>query len=322
MRKTLVMAMLACTPLFCFAQPNKVQSAAKSLRKFVRGRPYAWDAGIQLGASNYLGDMGGKDLSRRDFVSDMKLSQTHFAGGGYARYKFNQFFALKTSVNYLSISGADSLSANAARNARNLSFRNRMAEANVQGQYVFYEVNDVGGGYQHKNFFRAYVGLGIGALYHNPQAYYQGEWNNLRPLTTEGQDRPYRRVVLVAPASAGFHFTLNRNYRIGWEVCWRTAFTDYLDDVSRTYADESELPNPLAVALANRTDEKNNLTPDFAMNFTPGNKRGDANHNDSYLSTSIEMGYVFRGHSAIKSGGTKGPSKFGGPRSKVRHIIF
>jgi hypothetical protein len=48
---------------------------------------YKWDFGGSLGASNYLGDIGGKEQTRRDFVADLKFSQTHFAADGFARYK-------------------------------------------------------------------------------------------------------------------------------------------------------------------------------------------------------------------------------------------
>ena len=273
---------------------------------------------MQHGAANYLGEMGGKELTRRDFVSDMKLTQTRYTGGAFARYKFNQYFALKGSANYIRLSGADSLSTNAPRNARNLSFRNDMIELNAQGQFVFYEVTDLGRSYMHKDFFRAYLGLGLGAVYHNPKTLYNGEWVALRPLTTEGQDKPYTKVTMVIPAAAGFHFTLNKHYRVGWEVCWRTAFSDYLDDVSTNYASPSQLPNATAIALANRTDEKPNLTTQFTNNFEPGNKRGDSEHNDSYLSSSIEMSYVITGRSAWGRGVAKRPGSRGNGPSKIR----
>jgi len=52
---------------------------------------YKWDYGVKVGASNYLGDIGGKYLPRRDFVVDMHLISTRFAAGAYGRYKFNSW---------------------------------------------------------------------------------------------------------------------------------------------------------------------------------------------------------------------------------------
>jgi hypothetical protein len=291
-------------------------SAALLSSPFVLNAQYFWETGINVGAANYLGDIGGNELTRRDFVADMKLQKTNINLGGFVRYKISRLFSAQANVSWLRISGDDKLSANPARNARNLNFRNDVIEAAVQGQFYFYEVNDLGHTYRHKDAFRAYVGLGAGVIYHNPKAAYNGEMVALRPLTTEG--KKYTKVTAVIPASAGFYFVLNKNYRIGWNVTWRTAFSDYLDDVSTTYADNSQLPSSLAIELANRTDELN-ITPAFAENFTPGNKRGDSRHNDSYISTSIDMSYAFRGSSANKKRYTwigdriARPDKYNGP---------
>ena len=34
---------------------------------------YNWDIGVHVGGANYLGEMGGKEQTRRDFIWDMKL---------------------------------------------------------------------------------------------------------------------------------------------------------------------------------------------------------------------------------------------------------
>ncbi len=287
---------------------------------------YYWDAGFSIGAANYLGDMGGNALTRRDFVSDMKLSETRTSAGAFVRYKINPSFSVKANVSWARISGDDKLSSNPARNARNLSFRNDLVEATAMGQFFFYEINDLGRTHRHKDNFRAYVGLGAGAVYHNPKTTWNGEWVALRPLTTEG--RRYTTVAAVIPASAGFYFTFNKQYRIGWDLTWRTTFTDYLDDVSTRYAEPSALPSALAIELANRTDELTGVEPAFAENFTPGNKRGDSRHNDSYLTTSVEFSYAFRGHSSVGKPRYPWihdkPDKYNGPskrRGTLYHVI-
>ncbi len=273
----LVAAALLSTPFFLNAQ-------------------YFWETGINLGASNYLGDIGGNELTRRDFVADMKMEKSNVNVGGFVRYKVNRKLSAQANIAWLRIAGDDKLSANPARNTRNLNFRNDIIEATVQGQFFFYEVNDLGHTYRHKDAFRAYVGLGAGAVYHNPKTNYNGEMVALRPLTTEG--KKYTMITAVIPASAGFYFVINKNYHIGWNITWRTTFSDYLDDVSTMYVDDSQLPSSLAIELANRTDELE-VTPAFGENFTPGNKRGDSKHNDSYVSTSIDMSYAFKGRSAF-----------------------
>lgn len=297
--------------LFCFSP-------------FIGKAQYFWDYGLSLGAANYLGDMGGNELTRRDFVSDMKLTQTNITAGGFVRYRVHPLLSVKAAVNWARLSGDDKLSSNPARNARNLNFRNDLVEATAQAQFIFYEINDLGHTHRHKDKFHAYLGLGLGAAYHNPKASYMGEWVPLRKLETEG--KKYSLVTAVVPASAGFYFTFNKQYRIGWDLTWRTTFTDYIDDVSTRYADPADLNSPLAIELANRTDELSSIPPAFAENFTPGNKRGDSKHNDSYLSSTVDFSYVMRGHSTRYHPRYPwihdGPSKYDGPSHKKRHVLI
>lgn len=246
----------------------------------------------------------------------LNFSKTRQAASAFARYKFAQSFSVKAGINYQALRGADSLSSNPGRYWRNLSFRSHTWEASAVCQYNFYEVNDLGHTYRYKDNFRAYVGLGVGALYHNPKALYEGEWVALRPLMTE--NHKYSKVTLTIPAEIGFYFTVNKHYRIGWNLSWRTTFTDYLDDVSTVYVDPATLSSPLAVALYDRTDHDAanaygaaNGNPGFGNNFGGSstyfdsegnqhfNKRGDPSHRDSFITSNVEFSYVIRGKSSL-----------------------
>lgn len=267
---------------------------------------YKWEVGANIGAANYLGEIGGKEKTRRDFIFDMKLSQTKTAIGGFVRYKLSQEFFLRGSVGWYRISGADRFSTNPGRVGRNLSFRNDIIETSVTGQYVFYDIADLGRTFRYRNDFKAYVFTGIAGVYHNPKAEYNGKWVALQPLHTEGQSivadapQPYGKFIFAVPAGAGFFFTINKRYRIGWEFNWRTTFTDYLDDVSTLYVDPALFNSVTAAELSNRNDEliyeEESLLPP-SENYVPGQKRGDPKHNDSYLSTTINLSYTIKGQS-------------------------
>ncbi|HET6226729.1 MAG TPA: DUF6089 family protein [Bacteroidia bacterium] len=258
---------------------------------------YANDFGIHLGASNYLGEIGGKEGPRRNFVSDMKLNKTQFAFGGFARHKVLPILYGKVGLNWLRIEGADRYSKNPGRVGRNLSFRNDIIEAELQAQIFFYDIQDLGKTYKYQNDFKMYAFGGVGCFYSNPKAYYNGKWVALQPLQTEG--KKYSRINASIPLGLGLCFTLSKRHRIGWEFEWRTTFTDYLDDISGVYADPADLNSDLAVALANRRGELGGDQPGVPepKNYIPGQKRGDATHNDSYLSTSFYYSYVMRGRS-------------------------
>lgn len=260
---------------------------------------YLWDFGAHVGASNYLGEMGGKEKTRRNFVSDIKLSKTEFAVGGFARYKFTPLISAKLGLNWLRIEGADYLSSNPGRVGRNLSFQNNIIELELTGQVFFYEVPDLGRTYRYRNDFKMYAFAGITGFYHNPRAHYNGEWVSLQPLQTEG--KRYSRINAAVPVGIGLFFTIEKRHRIGWEFSWRTTFTDYLDDVSTVYADPAALTSGEAIALANRRNElpENAEGIPAAKNYEPGSKRGDPSHNDSYLSTSVYYSYVLRGRSSF-----------------------
>ena len=277
------------------------------------------DYGLSVGVSNYLGDIGGKEKTRRDFVADMKMAKTRWNFGGFVRYKIKPKLSLKLALDYLRIEGDDKLSSNPARNTRNLNFRNDMFDLGLTGEYFFYENNDLGNTYRFKNGFRAYIFAGVGAYYSNPKANYKGEWVPLRPLKTEGVS--YSPIGLNIPVGLGFYFTFSKKHRIGFEYNYRTTFTDYLDDISGTYASTSGMA-PDAAALSNRTGELGaSVDPNFAKNFVPGSKRGDKTHKDSYMTMSLSYSYVIRGKSSFYRGhygGFFGKKRGHGKSRKIR----
>jgi hypothetical protein len=258
---------------------------------------YAYDFGIHAGVSNYLGEIGGKEGTRRNFVSDLKIAQTQFAVGGFARYRVLPMVSAKVGLNWLRIQGNDNTSTNRGRVGRNLSFRNDLVEAELTAQLFFYEIQDLGKPYKYENDFKMYAFTGIAGFFSNPKAHYNDGWVALQPLHTEGIN--YSRFGAAIPLGLGMCVTLKKKHRIGWEIEWRTTFTDYLDDISTVYVDPKKLSSPTAIALANRRGElgADDAGAAPAENYLPGNKRGDPSHNDSYLSTSFYYSYVMRGKS-------------------------
>jgi hypothetical protein len=261
---------------------------------------YAYDFGFHAGVSNYLGEIGGKEATRKNFISDIKIQKTQFAVGGFARYKLSilPMISTKVGLNWLRIEGNDNTSTNRGRVGRNLSFRNDLIEAELTAQVFFYEVQDLGKPYKYENDFKMYAFTGIAGFFSNPKAHYKDHWVALQPLQTEGIH--YSKFGAAVPLGLGMCLTLKKKHRIGWEFEWRTAFTDYLDDISTVYADPKDLDGATAIALANRNGELNGddaAKGAPAENYTPGSKRGDSSHNDSYLSTSFYYSYVMRGKS-------------------------
>lgn len=261
---------------------------------------YSWDFGGGLGGANYLGEIGGNEKARREFVNDIKMSQTRPAITGFARYRFSPTVLFKGSLTGFRIQGADKLSTNPGRVGRNLNFRNDILELATTTEINFYQPNDIGNTRRFRLDFRSYVFFGVAAFYHNPKANYNGEWINLQPLRTEGQIKPYSKFQISVPMGVGFYYTFKRKHRFGWEFGWRKTFTDYLDDISTQYASPEQLNNdPTAIAIANRRNEINDANLPHYANYTPGSKRGDPNNKDNYFTSTINYSYVIRGKSSF-----------------------
>lgn len=275
-----------------FLSATQIQAQKRRVR-------YAFDYGFGIGPANCLGEIGGKEKTRRDFIWDMKLSQTRWSVGGFARYKLNNNFAIHSGLTYLRIEGQDALSTNRGRRGRNLSFRNDMLELSLRGDVYLYGVNDVGGRGGYRLDFKSYVFAGVAGLLHGPKAAYNGEWVKLRPLMTEGVK--YSKVTFAIPVGIGFYFTKKRKYRFGFEAGWRLTFTDYLDDVSTVYADHSGSGNQMLIDLANRRDElpADDASVPAPVYYEPGQKRGDPTHNDTYFFAAFTYSYVLKGRNTF-----------------------
>jgi hypothetical protein len=278
---------------------------------------YRWDFGTKIGAANYLGDIGGRELTRRDFVWDMHLPQTRFAAGVFARYKRSKRMAFSFNADFIQIGDADRYTSNPARRARNMNFRTNMAELGGRAELTIWYDNDVGNRGYYNPDFKMYLFAGLAGFYYKPTGQifdslgvtkYGGTWFDLRSLRTEGQSSPYGVVSVAIPAGIGMHFTFNKSWRLGWELSWRTTFTDYIDDVSTNYGlPDTKLGQEFAgqtyQGLLNQIN-KDNPTANLHINnfqYIDGakkqSKRGDPTHNDSYLTSQIVISKVIRGRS-------------------------
>ena len=259
---------------------------------------FKWEVGFLAGASNYQGELSGKNKPRGDFVSDINLRQTRWDVGGFVRHKISSSYSIRATFHYLRITGADSLSTYPNYYYRNLHFRNNIAEFSTQLEYNFFRHND--------NYFKkkkvnwsVYRFLGFGIYYHNPEAKspIDGKWYALQPLGTEGQGRidgtkKYNRLQFCVPVGLGVNFTLSKIFRFGFEFSYRFTFTDYLDDVSATYPDPSIFDNdPFAANFSNPS--KSGAPQNLYINGSP---RGEPKNKDNYMTTQITVSYVLRSH--------------------------
>jgi len=260
--------------IFCFLLLAQTANAQKFAAKMPRKDKI--EIGAFLGASNYEGSL------------EQNAMNFHYTLPGYgilARYNFTNRFSLRFGMDYGTIEDADSAASSSWRQRRNLSFKTTILDGYLAGEYYFATWSN-----HQKVFSQFYLLGGLGNFHFNPQALYKGAWYNLQPLHTEGQgtqeypDRvPYQLNQVYIPMGIGIRWTLSRSWFLNLEFRANKTFTDYLDDVSLTYASPDELlqyGGALAVALANRTAEK---YPQYANDNVTGAPRGGNKPTDDWF---------------------------------------
>ncbi len=200
----------------------------------------------RLGLANYQGDLKAKRVS---------LSQARFLLSLGARYDLSEHITARSYFTFTSLR-ADDKNGTATMKARNLNFRTKVFDWEVTAQYSLFSLND--------RWWTPYIYTGIGLYHYRPYAMDAGGNKAfLKPLSTEGEGfvagvKEYKLTQFSWPIGLGAEYSLNEDMRLGVEFGYRKLFTDYLDDVSSHYVDETALLNARgarAVDLAYRGDE-------------------------------------------------------------------
>jgi opacity protein-like surface antigen len=249
------------------------------------------------GASNYNGDLQDKGFT---------LSQSHFAGGFGVSYDITDHFSVESALTFGTISANDTYGRN---KARTLNFSSGISELNVGVQYFITPLSE--------HVLTPYVFAGLSVYHFNPYTTdTSGKKTFLRPLSTEGEGfiqgkNNYNLTQLAIPFGAGLKFSLSDNVNVGLEIGYRKLFTDYLDDVSGRYVDQSALlvnRGGESVELAYRGNELKNGAPYPAG----GSIRGGSAHKDWYYFTGLTASFRLFTGNGLGSGSGK-HSKYGCP---------
>jgi len=233
----------------------------------------SWELGGAVGASGYMGDLNPNN----------PLKFSGVAIGGFVQRNFNGYLSVKLNYTYGQIAAADSNSSNQQFRDRNLSFKTSLQELSIIGEFNFMEyIPDVS-----HNRYTPFIYLGIGLLNYNPQANYNGQTYDLRPLRTEGET-PYSKTAISIPYGAGIKYNFTGQWNLIADIGYRQPNTDYLDDVSGVYVDKSKLSSPVAIALSDRTGEKTGIYTGAA-----GTQRGDLRPHDTYLFLQVGVSFTF-----------------------------
>ena len=234
---------------------------------------------LNLGLMNYGGDLQSKNYT---------FNEANFTGGAALIYTINSI-VLRAGFNYGGVQASDAETQAFAK--RNLSFKTNISEGSF---CIEYDYNP----HQEKKIM-PYIFAGVGVFHYNPYAIYDSQKVYLQPLGTEGQglaiypDRKFYKLTdFEVPLGIGVKYKLSSSFIIGVEFNSRLLFTDYLDDVSNVYPDESELykaRGQLAIDLSFRGNEINSN----ATFPSAGAPRGNAGQKDNYYSSIVTLTYIF-----------------------------
>ncbi len=244
------------------------------------------ELGVSTGTSFYFGDLN----------NTTQLNRPKSVVGVSFRKAFNDYLGAKLSAHFAQVGYSDVYSKNDFQRRRNLSFNSNIWELTASADFHFFRFNPG----ENANSFTPYLTLGVGLFTFDPYAFYQGKKVFLRPLNTEGQGstvypdrKPYNTMAVCIPFGLGFKYNINQKLNFFIEVSHRFTTTDYLDDVSKTYAGAAAFPlgaggtPTLANLLQDRSGELGEIVG------VQGKQRGWSKQRDQFLFAQVGVSFNF-----------------------------
>lgn len=296
MRKLIIMSIIAL-----------VLPSLSSAQKWKRQRV---EYSFGIGATNFLGDLGGRDQVGTNGIMDYEWRALRYAVGLGYRYQLARDWYVKGNLYYALVSGDDDYTNEPARAGRELNFKSNIIELSAQLEYMLikqktghlYRLRGVRG--QRWFRFEVYAFGGFGGIWFDPRGERNGSWHRLAPLNTEGQGLPggpsdYSGFTAVIPYGIGIRRNLGGGARarhfgqwsISLELSMRKTFSDYIDDVSTYYYNDGG-----SGAIADAYGEDAGYFHDPSGSYANGGfgelqQRGDHTDNDAYILGIISINY-------------------------------
>lgn len=205
-----------------------------------------WQAEIMGGVAGYNGDLTQQRVSVKQLRPAVNLN---------LKYNSGDYLNFRIGLGYGRIGADDKNNTNESLKRRNLNFKSDIYELNL-----IVEVN-----LADPDTYTSYPYLfgGVGVFHFNPFTYDSANKKTfLQPLSTEGEGlseypdrKKYSLTQVCIPFGIGWKMALNEKWDISYELGYRITFTDYLDDVSKTYVSQNILAlekGPKAAELSYR----------------------------------------------------------------------
>lgn len=266
-----------------------------------------YELGGSVGIMNCLTDLGGRKGVGKKFIKDLNFGNAQLAGSVYFNAMFKNAIALRIEGTFGQVKAYDSIlkkdrATTFGRYERNLSFRSNITEFMAAVEIHPLTFIKKYGENEELPQYSPYLLAGIGYFSFNPQAKLLNKWVDLQPLHTEGQGfaeypnkKPYNLKQLSIPIGLGVKYELSPTLNVRAECVYRITNTDYLDDVSTSYADPNLFANYFTgTKLTNAlllNDRQYELDPTHITNG--GDERGNSKNNDAFFTFNLKIGLVF-----------------------------
>lgn len=237
---------------------------------------------VMGGFANYSGDIQQKSFT---------FQQANGVVSAGATFDLSNKFSLRSDYSFAKLGADDKRNEKENIRNRNLNFKTLIRELSITAEYNLFDLTE--------RKFSPYVFAGIGGFLFSPYTNDSaGTKVYLQGLSTEGQGlsaypdrKQYRKAQLNIPVGGGIKYALSDDIHLGFELGVRKLFTDYLDDVSTTYVDESILRaerNALAAQLAFRGDELKSNPQSYPAG---GTIRGGSKYKDVYYFGQVRISF-------------------------------
>ncbi len=189
---------------------------------------WSFDSGI--GTTNSFTDIGGRRWEGRDLFTDVQFRSTNLNLAFSIEYRHQTRMGYCIAFNYGKISGSDAYSPNTSRSGRNHSFTNKIYELGLK--HKFYLLNNIyRSGWTNREPFQYYIYYGVNGFLNNPK---------LIDPSGDNITKPYSKLQVSVPIGLGLHYTFEKHLRVGFDIAYRTTFTDYLDGFTTKWSDRRD----------------------------------------------------------------------------------
>lgn len=239
-----------------------------------------WMGEFSIGGAEYSGDLAPKGFT---------INRLRPAAGFNLKYESGDLLNFRTGVTWTILTADDNDNKEPTTAIRNLNFTTHLFEWHAAFEFNIMD----------PELYTAYPYIfgGAGLFYFNPYSFDNDNKKVfLQPLSTEGQGlseypdrKKYSLLQVCVPFGAGMKWITKNKNQIAVEFGYRLCFTDYIDDVSKTYVDPEILKTKVSPKSAEMSYRKIGGT--FSELGLP---RGNSANKDLYYVGSLKYSFYLK----------------------------